>query len=205
MSDERSDFSIRIPDGWYELDLDRSTRKKSTEAAVDGQVQANPVLAEARNAIVDRLLAFAADADEKGALAGATLWTVIDGVELAANVMVFSVGRDSPDDLATELAGLEAALAKRSAVDVGTRSVERVELPAGPGIRLRVLAESAAEAASSQSHASGNGIVVDTVQYWVPVSDARHLLVVSATTPCLAYGDDFAEVFDSIAASLRLL
>jgi hypothetical protein len=208
VSDERPDFSLRVPEDWYELDLDRKSRKKSIEQAVDEQVRANPVLDPAREAIIERLLGFAADAEEKGALAGATLWTVIESVEVAANVMVFSVGRDSPRDLETELSDLEAHLGRRSSVDVGDRLVERVTLPAGAAIRLRVLAESSVDPTSNgrfQAGRGGGGIVVDTVQHWLPVPDAEYILLVSGTTPCLAYGDDLAEVFDSIAGSLRLL
>lgn len=208
MSDDQPDFSLRIPESWYEFDLDRSARKKRVEQAVDEQVRANPALAAARGAIIERLVGFAADADEKGALACATLWTIIDNVEVAANVMVFSVGRDCPGNLETELSGLEAQLGRRSSVDVGDRFVERVSLPAGAAIRLRVLAESSLGATPngrSSAGKAGGGIVVDTVQHWLPVPDAEHTLLVSGTTPCLAYGDDLADVFDSIAASLRLL
>jgi hypothetical protein len=207
VSDEPPDFSLRVPESWYELDLDRKSRKKRTEEAVDEQVRLNPVLAPARTAIIERLLGFAADADDKGAVAGATLWTVIDNIEVAANIMVFSVGRDSPGNLEVELAGLETQLGRRSAVDVGDRLVERVTLPAGDAVRVRVLAESAAEPSSNgrfHSGPEGGGIVVDTVQHWLPVPDAEHTLVVSGTTPCLAYGDDLADVFDSIAATLQL-
>lgn len=208
VSDEPPDFSVRVPESWYELDLDAKGSKARIEQAVDEQVRADPLLASARGAIIERLLGFAADARDKGALACATLWTIIDNVEVAANVMVFSVSRDSPPDLETELSGLEAQLGRRSSVDVGDRFVERVTLPAGAAIRLRVLAESSVEPASNgRAHAGegGGGIVVDTVQHWLPVPDAEHTLLVSGTTPCLAYGDDLAAVFDSIAASLRLL
>ena len=190
------DFDIRIPDGWcaHSPDPDPAVQQRTTEEAVDQIIRDEPALAEARNGIIDRMVGFAREANGKGAMAAASLWTLVEDTETAANMMVFAARRDAGEPVEATIARLVQNLSDPDEADTNERDVHEVELPAGPAVRLRVMAQTPEEP----------GIVIELVQYWLPVRDASHTLIVSCTTPCLVYGDELTAVFDSIAASLEL-
>ncbi len=50
----------------------------------------------------------------------------------------------------------------------------------------------------------GRTIPLDAVQYWLPVTGTSEVLIMSFTTPALAYGDTLAETFDDIAKKLTI-
>jgi len=193
------DFAIRIPDGWvaHDPDPDPTIQRQSAEAAVDEMIDAQPLLAEARATLVERMLGFAQDAIEKRAMAAASLWTVIEDTELAANMMVFSNPRDPAQSIESEVGHLKDRLSIADDDDVNKREVTEMDLPAGRAVRLRVMTQ-------TPPGRGETGLVVEMVQYWLPVPDAAHSLIVSCTTPCLVYGDELTGVFDSIAATLEL-
>jgi hypothetical protein len=193
------DFAIKVPEGWcgHSPDPDPAVQQKTTEMAVDQMIRLEPVLAEARGEIIERMFGFAGEANEKQAMVAASLWTVVDGTEAAANMMVFSAARDASQSVEDDVARVERELSTPDPDDVKDREVSVVDLPAGKAVRLRVLTKTPSEDGEA-------GLVVEVVQYWLPVPDAGHSLIVSCTTPCLVYGDELTAVFDSIAGSLQL-
>ena len=193
------DFAIKIPDGWcaHSPDPDPVVQTETTEAAVEQMIREEPILGEARAAIIDRMLGFAREANEKGAMAAASLWTVVEGTEAAANMMVFSDPRDAAQSIEASVAELERQLSTADPNDVKDREVSVVDLAGGTAVRLRVLTR-------MPSEDDEPALVLEMVQHWLPVPDAGHNLIVSCITPCIVYGDELAAVFDSIAQSLEL-
>ncbi|MGH9022744.1 MAG: hypothetical protein ACRDV9_06550 [Acidimicrobiia bacterium] len=189
------DFSLEIPDDWYVHDPDPKTRRATTAGDVEARLRGRPVLPGVAEDLMSVLLDFAVDADDKGALASATLWEPGELAPLSANLMVLLAPRSAerPDE---EIASLCSALSRPGAGEMGDREIAAVELPVGPAVRLRLLAS--AEAGPGEA-----SVVLCAVQHWIPVPGQPQVAVVSASTPCLGFAEDLVGVFDRIAASLR--
>lgn len=189
------DFSLEIPEDWYVHDPDPTTRRATTARHVEERLRGHPGLPAVADNLMSVLADFAIEADDKGALAAATLWVAGDLAPVSANLMVLVAARSvaRPDD---EIASLVSALSCADVGEIGEREVAAVQLPAGPAVRLRLLTP--AEAGPGEA-----SVVLCAVQHWIPVPGHPHSAVVSASTPCLGCGEELVAVFDRIAASFR--
>jgi hypothetical protein len=164
-------LSIPIPtEGWHHLALD---------SAMD-----DPVL----GALAEHYAA-------AGCQLAAVAWDP-DGAQQPHAVLQVSLTPWQPSG-ADPLAALAGELAADRPGDVGPRTVSRVDLPAGPAVRVRVIADGGADAARRQ-------VVSDVVQYWLPLPE-RGLAVVAATsTAILTDGDALADLLDALVPSLTV-
>ncbi len=185
------DFALVVPSGWYVYDPDPTSRRESTSAAVDDRIRETRALAPARSTLVDLLLGFWADADDELALAAAVLWEPGDPAAVAANLTVVAYSN------APELDALKAGAAGATGDDVRPREVTTVDLPAGPGVRVRALRRSGPDDSGDAE------LLVDVVEHWVPVPRHSDVLLLRGSTPCIDLADEIADVFDQIAGTLE--
>jgi hypothetical protein len=191
------DFAIDVPDGWYVWEPYPERRATSDAAQVDARIAASPELAPYRDHILGVLADFGASADARFAYAAATHWELVNGAPKVMHLMVAGGARHAPESNDAEIAHLVETLVKPGPADVGERAVYEVELPAAPAVRLRALMK------APDAGPGDPTVVLDTIQYWVPVPRRDEMIVVSAATPALGPRDDFAEIIAGIAHSLR--
>ena len=187
-----SEFSLELPPGWYLWDPDTVTRAETTRRAVEAHIGGDPELAPFVDRVVEIVIGFGREAEQRGAVAAATLWQRCEGAPVAANLMAFC-GERSVDEDAGEIA---SRLLRPSPDDLRPRQVTEVELPAGRAARLGLLTTTVGEPGEPE-------VLMEAVQYWVPVPDQPEVLLLSCSTPCLDAADELTAAFDDIAASLR--
>ena len=81
--------------------------------------------------------------------------------------------------------------------DLSARTVEEVALKAGPAVRMHVIAK------APKSRRRDPTVVLDTIQYWVPVPRRDEMIVLVGTTPSLGPREDLAATIEALVASLR--
>jgi hypothetical protein len=190
-------ITLSPPPGWYAIDSDPVTREASAVRDVAERAASVPEIGPYQAEVVQALVRFGADADEKGALFCAVLWEPDPSGPVVASLMVVQVEHEGAGDAVAEIEAIKKTLASPHDTDVGPRTVSEVRLPIGPAARLRVLvmADERGEPA----------VVFDTAQLWVPLRDATGgatTLAVVATTPALHAGDLVAEAAAHVAGSL---
>ena len=190
MDELRWDFELVVPPKWYVYDSDPSTRGASTSAAVEERIRAVPELAPAREELIDMLLGFWSDADDEAALAAAVLWEPGSPAAIAANLTVVAY-TDAPATLDELRASAEGA----TKFDVRDRVVTLVEVPAGGAVRVHGLRCSA-------DGDDDSDLLIDVIEYWIPVPGNTDVLVLKCSTPCLDVADELAGEFDEIAEGL---
>ncbi|PZS04756.1 MAG: hypothetical protein DLM56_05115 [Pseudonocardiales bacterium] len=185
-------FRLPIPPaGWLELDLDPATRAASIDTAFARAAADDPRVAahhEDFNRVLDRL---AADAARRGSIAAYTQWRPGSGEPPRSSLSVSTVAEDG------DLAALRASLATPRVTDLSPRAVETVRLPAGVSIRARVYA------VGGRSADHGN-VVVDAVQYWIPMPGTGLVFVLASTTTGIDDGNAVAALVDAMADALLI-
>ncbi|HWC14901.1 MAG TPA: hypothetical protein VG929_09935 [Actinomycetota bacterium] len=190
------DFTVMIPDGWYLREIDWSKREQDIAAFVDEMIANDPDLAGQRADMIERFEVFSKDADDKMALIAAMLWDTSGEVPIAADIRIHESLREAPETIERELDLLQEMAGRSEPGDLGPREVQLVDLPAGRAVRLRVLAETEADA-------KGDTIALDVVQHWVPVPERAEMIVISSSTPNLVFADDIVKAFDAVAETLE--
>lgn len=176
------------PGDWFALDLNPRTRAGSTRelferaAAADDRVSADP---EEFAAVIDRL---ARDAARRGALVAYSRWWPGTGRAPHSMLCVVTANDNGASQLADRLAAARET-------DLSPHAVEPVQLPAGPALRLRVYATGG----PTEDHGA---VVVDTVQYWLPLTGTGRILIIAAATSRIDDGDDLASLIDALADGL---
>lgn len=191
------DFVIDVPTDWYAWECYLERRADSDAAQVDARIESQPELARHRRQILEVLADFGAHADRNFAYAAATQWEPGETAPEVAHVMVAGGARRHPDSGEKEIAQVREVLSRPGEGDVSARAVEEISLPAGPSVRLRGLMR------APGSDPGDPSVVLDTIQYWVPVPLRDEMIVLVGTTPSLGPRDDFAQTIDAIADSLR--
>ncbi len=191
--DSTWECTLRLPETWVAVMPDM------TDADLDEQVDARRLDAPLAATLKDKLRMLREDLDHRSALYGALTWQPdeVDGV-FSANVLVFAAPRSAaglPVD--PEIRTLADRLPTERSGDVTPPDVAEVELPAGPAVRVRVLTETSPDD-------DGATMVLDCVQYWLPLADHAENVIFSFSTPNLALGDQFAEMFDRIAQTIEI-
>jgi hypothetical protein len=191
------DFEVDPPEGWYRWECYPQRRAEFDAAQVDAWIEVKPELAEHREQILEVLADFGAHADRSFAYAAATKWEPAGDVPDVAHFMVAGGERRHPQDNAREIEHLLEVLPKPGDGDVSARTVEEMALDAGPAARMRVIAK------APKARRRDPDVVLDTIQYWVPVPQRDEMIVLVGTTPSLGPREDFASTIDAIVASLR--
>ena len=183
---------LLLPATWNRLDLAPATRLTSIARLVKRTTKAGPEFAEARTT----MRAEFERAAEIGAASGASLafvyWSAPEGKVASASLFVALVdatgrleGHPAPGPRA-----LADALAARYGGEVG-------ELEAGPAARVRRRGRVPAE------NGSGTGPEAEIVTWYVPHESGRRLAVLTFSTPNVGLAEEFGEVFDTVADTLR--
>jgi len=186
---------LSVPGDWWLLDLDHRTRHRSIAALVDARLSGtagdrsdDPGVRRLRGDLVALLRRTARDAEQAGAVLCASLSHAEGDEGLGANLLV--VVRSlvaEPDGL---LAAARARPAGRGA------DVRPVGLPAaGPAVRLRGIRR-------ERLPGAGRDVEVLSVQYVVPVPGSDATVVLTMTSPSLAYVEPLEELFDALAGTL---
>lgn len=191
------DFALDAPEGWYRWECYPERRAEVDAGQVDARVAAQPELAPHRSQILEFLADFGAHADRCFAYAALTRWEPGDDAPEVAHFMVAGGERRHPQRTDREIAYLSEVLAKPVEGDVSVRTVEAVALDAGPAVRLHVIAQ------APKSRRRDPTVVLDTIQYWVPVPEREEMIVLVGTTPSLGPREEFAATIDAMVASLR--
>jgi hypothetical protein len=181
---------IVTPGDWAELDLDRSTQRKSILLAVRRAVGRSPGLAP--DAV--RLIRLLDDISRRAASSGGFYCAsmVLDdaaGGFVIANVLMQIAGVSDEPAAGFPAAELCAGLAVAVSADPdwAGADVTVVQLPfVGPAVRISVVA---------------GGICL---QYVVPLPSSSGELLVTFSCPCPGYVEPMTELFDAMAASLVL-
>jgi hypothetical protein len=192
------ELDLTMPEGWFALDADPTTRRAAMTAEVDAWAAGQRERMAHRGDLVEILLGFGKEADDKGALFAAVYWEPGDYGPTAANLMVLHGARQHPHSAQAEVTALVESLARPGPADYGRRHVTEVKLPLGSAVRLRLLATADADVDQGEP-----ALILDATQVWIPLPDEPATVVVTASTPCLDAGDAVAGVVDAVAATLR--
>jgi hypothetical protein len=185
--------------GWYELPLDpadrtaaiaaRWTELKATEPALD-----RPEIAAA---FADTLRTLASHYARRGSQVAAIGWAAASGRPPDSVLDVKLVEPLPAESARDEAEGLTGLLMLPSPDDASPRTVQLVDLPAGPAARLRLLGPGGRDT-------TGRDVVCDIVQYWLPAPAVGATVLVSCSTSDLAGGDRVAAVVDTLVTGLTV-
>lgn len=192
-------FELAPPEVYVPLDPTVELEGDDLEAAaarlVDERAAVDELVASRRQEWVDHVVAIWQDARDKRALDAWTMVYDAEGLPARAYVLAFGAEREHPDDIDAEIRWLESAVSVPREGDAGERHVSVVTLPAGPAVRMRAMVELEPDKRRS--------LVVDVVEYWVPVPGEPDSLLLTFSTPVLVLADILAEIADDIARTLR--
>jgi hypothetical protein len=189
---------LSVPANWYVVDVDPGTRRKRASEDVAARVASQPELGEFEEDIVETLVGFGEDAEERGAMSCAVLWEPSPYGPTVANLTVL-VCEPTATTTATEVDAIVNMLSASDDTDVGPKTVETVGLPVGPAVRVRYLREADEEGAPR--------VVFDVTQFWIPLLGRKAqpiTLLVNAVTPSLYAGDRVADAARRTAESVAL-
>ena len=193
-----SDIDISVPANWFVVEVDPEGRREMASKDVAARVASQPDLAPFEKNIVEGLVGFGEDAEERGAMSCAVLWETSPYGPLIANLTILLVEPSAPT-VRAEVDALEEALSAVSDTDLGSRTVATVDLPVGPAVRVRYLREA--------DEGGAPRVVFDVTQFWIPLLGRKThpiTLVVNAATPSLHAGDRVAEAARRTAESVSL-
>jgi hypothetical protein len=193
-------FTFHVPDGFLVVDPDWAGADDDTAIgeAVDRHLDelAKPELTARRDDRVSSVAAFVRTAAAARAIGAALSVDCVEGgkpVEAFVLAMVVEgFDETSPD----ALEALAAELRAEHPGDVAGREVAIVRLPAGRAVRLQGIFETDPGEAEST--------LVEDVQHWLPVPHTGTQLVLTCSTPQLAFAEHAVPVFDAIARTVEI-
>ena len=184
------ELGIFVPATWAVLDLGPSTRVGSIARLVDERIGGGPDLGPARQRMKAGLETAVEAAVAQGAVLGYVLLTSGGGKVATASLFVSLIG--AVGDVGGEVPELAPA-AEGLAARLGG---EARELPVGPAVRVRRRMSVAANGESRPSD-------VEIVQWYALHETGSRLALLTFSTPNVGLAEEFGEVFDLIAATLR--
>ena len=185
-------FRIGAPANWFTVDLDPATYRRTIRTLIEERLGTGPEYEDARRELFDLIQRFTSDAIEQGAVQAFLLSDKIGERPMAASLMCTVTQTPGPPILDDVAAGLRRSMERQARAS----DVTRVELPAGSAVRVR------ARRTADLPGDPGPGIQVETLQYFLVIPGREALLLLSFSTPDIAIGDAFVELFDVIAQSL---
>lgn len=220
-----SEFSIRVPEAWSPLPLDRDEARAAVDDALrrwEGD-ELSPDEQSRLKAVFGRL---AVEAREAGVVFGASYVDVLDEVEnpealLDEAGVVDADGRLDPEAAPRSLLSAVVTLSTASAAEIsptGLKVTEQsllqaletpptegarqlrppatAELPAGHAVRTEVIEPFTAPEMKG-------AVPLLAITYHLPLAGGEALAVLSFRTPCLALGEEFRGLFHAIAGTLE--
>jgi hypothetical protein len=181
-----SGFWIALPDGWVSLDVNPATSATTARQLVEAAARNDNTVRENRVAIEQMLAQLASDAAATGVQFCACYFQVFEEdfhVQASLTVAILTLDEaNDPGAMVRELAGGGAG-----------RSVEVVEVEAGPAVRRTGRRREALPGMEEPLEFLG-------CQYYVPVpSTTNQIALLSFVTPTLAVEEDMDDLFDSMA------
>jgi hypothetical protein len=174
-----SDYQLTVPEGWARVDLQPGVREPALARLVDRQFRSVNNAAHLKRQAREQFLRVAQYAYGNGGLELYVSLQTAAGLPLPASLVVTLTPpheketlRVPPDRLARELAA-------------GGGRVTLIELPAGPGVRVRRRVEAT------------------MLDIHVAVPESGAYLILSFSTPLDQLADAMVDLFDSIANTLR--
>ncbi len=198
-----AEYSLRFPDSWWHLDLDPSTRDASIRRRIEAQVEKSPQLTRERvDGLIRDTRRIAREAHAQGALRASGMIRILragsEPLVLSATTVVLRI--TVPEGESEDLADLVMA----AGVQLGTEA-EGTGLPPGEVELVELPHAGAAGRISRVEDVDYQGKRVPTAvrHTLVPVPHTHDYLVIASSTPNVDLAEQFYEVFDAIAESLR--
>ncbi|MEU8993781.1 hypothetical protein ACGFSD_19445 [Streptomyces caniferus] len=198
-----AEYSLRFPDSWWHLDLDPSTRDASIRRRIEAQVEKAPQLTrEQLDGLIRSTRRIAREAHAQGALRASGMIRILRAgggpLVLSATAVVLRIS--IPEGESEDLADLVMAAGVQLGTDAESSGlppgeVELVELP-HVGVAGRI-----SRIEDIDHH--GKRVPTAVRHTLVPVPNSHDYLVLACSTPNVDLAEQFYEVFDAIAESLR--
>lgn len=194
-------YKLRFPGSWWYLDLDPNTRDASIRRRIEHQAKTAPQLSrEKLDGLIRETRRAAREAHARGALqaAGMVAFPGGDALLSATSVLVrLPVPEDQSADLADVLVGAGLTATGPQGSGNPPREVDLLELPgAGPAGRI---------ASVEDIDVKGTPVRTAVLHTLFPIPGRREYLVLTSSTPNVELKDQFFEVFDAIAGTLRFV
>lgn len=182
-------LTVFVPSTWSVLDLDPGTSTGSIARLVEERIGGGPELWAERRQMMAGLERSIETAVAQGAVLGYVLLSTAGGKVAAASLFVSLIAATGELGEVPEPAAAAEGLAARLGGEVR-------ELPVGPAVRMRRRRTVAVGDREGPSD-------VEIVQWYVLHETGRRLGLLTFSTPNVGLADEFGEVFDLIAATLR--
>jgi hypothetical protein len=192
-------FRLHVPDDWLNLDLDPATSDAFVEGVLDARIAEHPRAARHRGQLRRVLQGLIEQQRGAGVFLAAVLAAGERPAELiGANLSLSWARLESPPGDIEWLARFFAEDDPQDGENPDLRSVDVVDLPAGPAVRIRTtLLAPVPESARTQR--------VAVNQLIVPVQDGPWLALLVLSSPNLDLAETFALLADEVAQSLTFL
>jgi hypothetical protein len=179
-----AEFSITFPSVWQVVEPGSKRARKQERQLVSslGAGGNSQLSTEFRRALQH--------AREVGAVLVGVLAAPVSGSAVSATAMVISVGQRHLD-----LATLERIVA----LVHPNSPIGRVRLGGVDALRVRIRRSESVDLAGL---GAARDIAMEVVEFYIPSPTAGHLLI-SFTTPIIGLADQFAALFDDLAATFR--
>jgi hypothetical protein len=189
-------FSLRIPQTWFEFDIWRATRTGDLSRMVDARLTDLPELRPHRAAILRGLRQLAEDAERRGALycAGAADRIDADGMLLASLMVFGTAGLPDPALNTVEAIAAQLTASAPAAGSADRREVQILELAAGRAVRVRAVT-------TLTSSERDGALPIVSMQTLIPVPGADDVLNVVLTSPQVDFADGLFDLFDAISST----
>jgi hypothetical protein len=192
-------FRVHVPDDWLTLDLDPDRAAEWVERVLDERIAEHPEAARHRGHMRRILQSLIDQQRAAGVFVSAILAAGSRPADMiGANLSLSWTRLTSPPD---DIGWLARHFADDELLDgelPELRTVEVVDLPAGPAVRVRTSLLAAVPESSRRQRVAVNQIIV-------PVPGAPWLGVLVVSTPNLSLAEVFARLADDVASSLRFL
>ncbi len=189
-------FALKVPDGWFELDLRPAARDDYAKLLVEKRVRFQPELWEHRADLVRILRRQARDAWEAGALSCACFALVVEDQVIPGSLTVSVI---PPPPAGSALDAIAELLPAREAAVDGDPWMQRktVELPdAGRAVRSQGVADVRLP--------GGGALRTIMMQTFLPL-DSERILLIAGASPALDLVEPLLELFEAVTATLVLL
>jgi hypothetical protein len=184
-------WTLTLPDGWVELDVQPGSSRESTRNLIDQAAAKVPEVARSRaqwESLLQRSIGYLQDES----IDRCACWVepVSEHMVIEASIVVTARRVTEGNDFRQ----ITAAFASSGGVEV-------VDLPAAKAVRAISHEEKRIQLPDGSSVALNNHVR----QWFVPIPNSPDaVLVMSFATPTTAMVDDLALLFDDIAESLRI-
>ena len=202
-----TELRLTTPDDWWVLPLDERTRRQEIARLVAERVTPpdsvpQRTTTQLRNELTAMLRRTAAEAAAEGAVFCASMAGVDGDAALSANVLVLvrPLSPHAGEAPSSDVATLADAMRADPGPTFGDRvpEIDVVRLPhAGDAVRIR-------SHRSASVSVLGREVPALSVQFVVPIPASASSIVMTFTSPALAYEHVLVELFDAIAATLTL-